>query len=281
MGQLQQSEIMKKENTYKFDSEKAWTKLYSKLESEDLLKPNEHNNRTLSNLYRPLAAAAAIIIIVAIGTTLLRSGDITISNSTPNIIVQSLSDGSTIYLSENAEIVLERGFSKKNRSITLSGEAFFDIKRNEQLPFIITTQSATIEVLGTAFKINDTGKSEFKLTVERGKVSVTSNANHNVKYTATKGEQVQLHSNKWTKGEYIADSKSDESKVQFRDATIETIVSYVNKRYSTKILAQKEIANERITLTITNETPQTIVELICSAINAHQQTNNEQIIITE
>lgn len=272
---------MKKENTYKFDSEKAWTKLYSKLESEDLLKPNEHNNRTLSNLYRPLAAAAAIIIIVAIGTTLLRSGDITISNSTPNIIVQSLSDGSTIYLSENAEIVLERGFSKKNRSITLSGEAFFDIKRNEQLPFIITTQSATIEVLGTAFKINDTGKSEFKLTVERGKVSVTSNANHNVKYTATKGEQVQLHSNKWTKGEYIADSKSDESKVQFRDATIETIVSYVNKRYSTKILAQKEIANERITLTITNETPQTIVELICSAINAHQQTNNEQIIITE
>lgn len=86
-----------------------------------------------------------------------------------------LADGSVLTMRNNSAISLSEGFSKTNRVLTLSGEAFFDVKHDPQHPFIVHTKDASIEVLGTVFNVSAYPENSYTETaLFRGKVQVTS-----------------------------------------------------------------------------------------------------------
>lgn len=64
-----------------------------------------------------------------------------------------LSDGSKVYLNSESQLTFPSYFEGDTRQVELSGEAYFDVKKDTK-PFIIHTQDLTIEVLGTSFNIN-------------------------------------------------------------------------------------------------------------------------------
>jgi transmembrane sensor len=86
-----------------------------------------------------------------------------------------LSDGSHVLLHSGSVIRIANNFNKGNtREVTLSGEAYFDIKHNSLRPFIIHTGNITTTVLGTAFVIKAyPGQKNITVTVTRGRVKVT------------------------------------------------------------------------------------------------------------
>ena len=57
-------------------------------------------------------------------------------------------------LNTNSKLEYPENFDADTREVTLSGEAFFDIERDKTKPFIIHTDLANIEVLGTSFYVN-------------------------------------------------------------------------------------------------------------------------------
>ena len=65
-----------------------------------------------------------------------------------------LSDGSTVWLNAGSRLIYPSVFTGKNREVLLFGEAFFDIRKNENLPFIVKTSSLDIKVLGTKFNVS-------------------------------------------------------------------------------------------------------------------------------
>ncbi|HVU54698.1 MAG TPA: FecR domain-containing protein [Puia sp.] len=82
----------------------------------------------------------------------------------------TLADGSKILLHKDAHIDFDPAFSGKTREVTLTGEAYFDI-RHDTRPFIVHTGPITTTVLGTAFNINAHDK-DLTVTVLKGKVKV-------------------------------------------------------------------------------------------------------------
>lgn len=64
-----------------------------------------------------------------------------------------LSDGSKIFLNSESQLTFPSYFEGDTRRVELSGEAYFEVKKDTK-PFIIQTQDLTIEVLGTSFNIN-------------------------------------------------------------------------------------------------------------------------------
>ncbi|MBK0002668.1 FecR domain-containing protein [Erwinia sp. S38] len=83
----------------------------------------------------------------------------------------SLNDGSTMWLNTDSAANVE--ISGSQRHVTLArGEAFFDVKHDEQLPFTVDAGSGHIRVLGTAFGVKIDGENTV-VTVQRGKVSVS------------------------------------------------------------------------------------------------------------
>lgn len=66
----------------------------------------------------------------------------------------TLSDGTKVWLNAGSQLMYPSVFKKKQREVLLIGEAFFEVVRNEESPFIVRTEQADVEVLGTSFDIS-------------------------------------------------------------------------------------------------------------------------------
>ena len=98
-----------------------------------------------------------------------------------------LPDGSRVRLNSESKISYTSSFNSKERTIQLSGEAFFDVARNEELPFIVKTNEVDITALGTKFNVRayeDEGSIvatlvEGKIVTASEKQSLTLSPNNN------------------------------------------------------------------------------------------------------
>lgn len=63
-----------------------------------------------------------------------------------------LSDGTTVWLNSNSKMRFPLKFSGKERKVWIEGEAFFDVTK-DTIPFIVSTESQDIRVLGTTFNV--------------------------------------------------------------------------------------------------------------------------------
>jgi transmembrane sensor len=64
-----------------------------------------------------------------------------------------LPDGSDVTLNAGSKIEIREGFGVSTRDVYLEGEAFFDVKHNGRLPFIVHTVAMDVRALGTAFNV--------------------------------------------------------------------------------------------------------------------------------
>lgn len=84
-----------------------------------------------------------------------------------------LPDGTTVWLNAGSKLSYNANFSRSNRSITVTGEIFLDVVKDDTKPFIVHTNNLDVHVLGTSFNIkayDDDSRSE--VTVIGGKVQV-------------------------------------------------------------------------------------------------------------
>lgn len=84
----------------------------------------------------------------------------------------TLPDGSEVSLRKGSYLVQAPDFGKSNRSVTLHGEAFFEVKRDSLRPFLILAGTTTTEVLGTSFSVKSwDDQSSVVVSVTTGLVS--------------------------------------------------------------------------------------------------------------
>jgi ferric-dicitrate binding protein FerR (iron transport regulator) len=147
----------------------------------------------------------------------------------------TLSDGSKVLLHKNAHIEYKPVFGDV-REVTLTGEAYFDI-RHDARPFIVHTGNITTTVLGTAFNI-DAHEKGFVITVVKGKVKVQNN---NGDFSILKrNEQAVLDvlHNRLTKtqvdaGEIISWKKPY---LLFNDVSMKEAIAELDQRFHTHII---------------------------------------------
>lgn len=64
-----------------------------------------------------------------------------------------LPDGSSAWLNVDTRITYNTSYGKKDRKLTVNGEAFFDVKKNAAKPFIVHVQNMEVKALGTSFNV--------------------------------------------------------------------------------------------------------------------------------
>jgi transmembrane sensor len=64
-----------------------------------------------------------------------------------------LPDGSDVTLNAGSKIEINESFGVSNRDVYLEGEAFFDVKHNVKLSFIVHTPAMDVKAIGTAFNV--------------------------------------------------------------------------------------------------------------------------------
>src|ERR1044071_8239908 len=133
------------------------------------VNPHPPAKRSGWNITLKIAAALAILSISALlitryGTTLYPSAETVqaspnftpadnkqehIINTDSNPLNVQLADGSTVVLQPNSEIFYDKAFDSQLREVRLSGEAFFNVRRDESRPFRVYSEEVVTQVLGT------------------------------------------------------------------------------------------------------------------------------------
>lgn len=121
------------------------------------------------------AGIAACLLILAVPSLILRfEADYLTEKAQSRII--TLDDGTTVYL--GADSAIKSDFSAARRQVTLlAGEAFFDVTRNRDRPFVVEAKGVKVEVLGTAFDVR-LSSAATSVELARGVVDVSYDAAH-------------------------------------------------------------------------------------------------------
>jgi len=159
-----------------------------------------------------------------------------------------LPDSSVVWLNSGSSLKYSRSFGKKNREVILSGEGYFDIKKDKATPFLVHTIELDVKVMGTVFDVRNYKEDEsVVVNLIEGVVNVSLPENLNQGSLTMKPNQ-KLVLNKLTKK--IESSEVDASrsalwttgKLCFVDATIEQISKDLERKYDVKI----KLGNEQI-----------------------------------
>jgi len=161
---------------------------------------------------RKYAAVAAVFIAIAwsgvffvtyqtlhCDTVLAHQHDKTIiQTGITNIRTVVLPDASIIIMNKGTKLTfIKKQFNNKNREVWLEGEAFFDVAKNKEKPFIIHTGTMQTTVRGTSFNIKAyTQTGQNVVSVRTGKVEVR--AQNKVLAMLTSNKQIIYNTSKRT-----------------------------------------------------------------------------------
>ena len=126
-----------------------------------------------------LAAGLAVAVIGAwlgLRPTTAAPDETVLSYSTGSgeVIQVTLPDETKVWLNSNSILYYPESFKRRAREVRLEGEAFFDVTRDEDHPFVVMTQDCRVKVLGTQFDVvaySDIG-SDFHTTLVSGSVEM-------------------------------------------------------------------------------------------------------------
>ena len=108
-----------------------------------------------------------------------------------------LPDSTRVWLNANTTLTYPTHFATKKREVYIDGEGYFQVTRDEQLPFIVKTNKYDIRVLGTEFNIFAySTDSLWKVALLHGKVELLYPHNNKVVAQMKPGTQISLVNNK-------------------------------------------------------------------------------------
>ena len=116
-------------------------------------------NSGLLFVRRAIVVAAVLVLALVIGILVPRTSDNTKDGyQVVNVPLGSrskvtLADGTEVNLNAGSELRYSNSFSRQNRSVTLSGEAFFHVVTDAKHPFVVKTKNFDIKVTGTQFNV--------------------------------------------------------------------------------------------------------------------------------
>jgi transmembrane sensor len=200
-----------------------------------------------------------------------------------------LPDGSIVFLNAASEIKYPTSFAKlKNRTIELTGEAYFEIAKDKSHPFIVTTVKQTVEVLGTHFNIQAyTDEKATKTTLLEGSIKVAESNAGNTKAHILKPGQQAINSGTseisikqvdteeavaWKNGFFI-----------FENETMETAMRKISRWYNVDIkFKQEELKKEIFGGSVSrSENISGLLRVLSKAANVNMKAEGRSIIISK
>lgn len=264
----------KEKNNRKTDQ--AWTTLYNRLEKDGLITQAETPRPSLRLTAFKWTAAAVILLCTYLSINYFNQTEqvidrnlLTRQNKETITLATTLEDGSIVYLAGNAAIHYPEHFQPDKREISLQGNALFDIAGNRTRPFLIETEDTRIEVLGTAFNVKSDGSQPFELSVQRGMVKVTLKKSGQDVYVKA-GETATLSSRKLQVSQTKNPDQFSEitQQIRFKDERLADILRIINLNTGDiRLQTIPALESRTLTVTFSNNSPESIAELICAALN--------------
>jgi transmembrane sensor len=195
-----------------------------------------------------LVQQQGVNVVKLSGDQLAYKGNATSSDFTYNtlhnpkgsrVVTLILSDGTKVWLNSASSLRYPVNFFGKERKVEMSGEAYFEVAKNAQMPFKVVVNQMEVQVLGTHFNINAyADEGEIKTTLLEGKVKIKAN---DKAVQLLPGQQAEF--SEAIPGAFTVDLYADVEKVmawksgmfEFDNTTLPAIMRQISRWYNVDV----------------------------------------------
>lgn len=266
-------------------------KLYEKM---NIKGGNVHRNRVSLKNYWMQIAASILFIIAGSLTVLTYMQNKTISSlAEQNVVIRSgdygkslvtLPDGTIVYLNAKSSLTYSQDFGRESRNVALSGEGFFEVKKDMKKQFTVKTGYMDITVLGTKFNVYAyQDKDIVEMSLVEGCVNIATVLPPYKNINVKPNEKVTYYKKT---GELKHESTSNEAETAwmkkelvFRSEKLENVFSCLSRKFAVSFNVEDEsLLDDIYTGTFEDENIESILKVLKTHYKFDYQ--NEDGIIT-
>ncbi|GAB3496406.1 FecR family protein [Spirosoma knui] len=222
-----------------------------------------------------------------------RNGWVETLNEASEVMQVQLPDGSRVDLQRGSRLRYRKEMNGPLREVTLTGDAFFTVKKNPQKPFIVYANGLITKVLGTSFRVRAlTDSPTVTVTVRTGRVSVYPNGSGRGHDPESKGmvlvpnqeavfqrEMATLNKTLVESPRLVLPPKEVQS-FEFDDASVSSVFDAIEKAYGVDVIYDEEVMQYcTLTLSLDQEDLFQKLDVICKVLDATYKVINAQIVI--
>ena len=198
-----------------------------------------------------------------------------------------LPDGSIAHINENSHLTYSHLFGIKNREIKMSGECYFEVKKNEKQPFIVCSDAMKIQVLGTKFNVRDyPNNNHSSVDLLEGKVTASNIKDETNSYELHPNQRITL--NKHTgeiQIEYLHNTKEllwTSEELALNGKSLTDITYILSQRYHVNIVISNDSMRKLRfggSLSLNNQHINDVLDVLKSTGKIRYRTKNNTIVI--
>lgn len=238
--------------------------------------------------------AAALLLLTLAGiyfvSTLLQQSSSMLEMLVDNKAQQNiiLSDGTKIILDAGSLLKYPEKFEDKSREVFLNGEGYFDVAQNSDSPFIIITNTAKIQVVGTKFNVRAWEKSnKVVVAVGEGKVRLQSETSENLDNSVliSKGKMSELDEHGVPTNPIDTDINKHISwmnrELHFQGTPFDEILDQLKRWYDVEFdLPSKSYLDTKVSVYIEDKPIEDIVNMISLMMNFKYEMQGNKILFS-
>jgi Fe2+-dicitrate sensor, membrane component len=180
----------------------------------------------------------------------------------------TLPDGTVVILADSSQVLTDEGFNRTNRTVYLTGQAYFDVTSQAERPFTVLGKLTKTVVLGTAFTVKeDLHEGVAEVTLLRGKVKVNPHEHPDREATILPAQRYVYRMDKpiGSKGDTIITTPLEvawaKQTFHFENDPLEAIVGELSNWYGIQVrFTDEDVKQYRYTGRFEGESIQDILE---------------------
>ena len=191
-------------------------------------------------------AVAAILVVGFIIGSLLTKNYYPVHGQSESFYVPmgsksqlTLSDGTKVSLNSQSRLFLCDNFSEINRTVSLSGEGYFEVKSDKKHPFIVKTNNFEVRVTGTKFNVSSYSDDEnISATLSEGHIQLYTK--NNQEFILKSGDKISFNKKTMESSLQRADIEAELSWVNgefiFKEIPFSNLIKKLERWYDVKLL---------------------------------------------
>lgn len=197
-----------------------------------------------------------------------------------------LNDGTRVWLNGNSRLTYPEHFDSDIREVTLSGEGYFEVIRDENRPFVVNMSNVSIEVLGTSFGAScyDTSSGE-EVILKRGSVKVSAKGmEDDITLVPDQMFVYSPYDGKVSVSSIDAGSayRWYEKCLAFENTRFGDILENIEHRYRVDIKEHTSVSmDKRLSMTIVHEPLETVMDVISALLPISYEIHGDSLIIKD
>ena len=198
-------------------------------------------------LWTRLAAAILLVLLVSGGVWFIGHNGLfqeevfhTFTSVRGQSSMVTLPDGTRVWLNGESSLKYSSNYGRTSRNVNLSGEGFFKVKKNKDLPFVVNACEVKVTALGTSFNIDAYSPgNQVVITLEEGRVKTES---MDLSEILDPGMQLIAKKNQFEIKHVDTEifTSWHRGKIVFKNETLETITNQMGKMYDVNFVFKND-----------------------------------------